>query len=426
MAKKLLSPEDVLDRLARRYANSQQSWLAGEGEWPLCISLGQPTERDYAADAAGVRAWVESWSRWSGDAVLEWETRKWASLGTQRLPYQILVESPAAVTGLLGAGPEARWRRATGRYAEMRRLPGLAGRVELTRLFDVLADYEPADFARLVDGLTWFFANPASGYYLRQVPIEGLDTKWLEKRTGLIIGLLALMQGVEPALDIYEACGLTRMPYRIRIKVLCPEMRAQVGGLCDLEAPIEDVAKLPLKPNAVLVVENQQNGVALPDMPGVVAFMRMGNAVGALRSIPWLSGTPAVYWGDLDTHGLAILAVARRALPQVRSVLMDVETLLTHRALWGTEPVQHSGSDISSLTDDEKALFATLRNDGLAPKVRLEQERLSWPEALAAVRGALNEAVASACACRYDPADPEWASTEFPLDEKKPGTGAWL
>jgi len=37
------------------------------------------------------------------------------------------------------------------------------------------------------------------------------------------------------------------------------------------------------------------------------------------------------YWGDVDTHGMAILAEVRRALPHVRSALMDLETLQDHR-----------------------------------------------------------------------------------------------
>lgn len=37
------------------------------------------------------------------------------------------------------------------------------------------------------------------------------------------------------------------------------------------------------------------------------------------------------YWGDLDTHGSAILDRLRAWLPQTRSFLMDRETLLDHR-----------------------------------------------------------------------------------------------
>lgn len=45
----------------------------------------------------------------------------------------------------------------------------------------------------------------------------------------------------------------------------------------------------------------------------------------------WLRDVAVRYWGDVDTHGMAILAEVRRALPHVRSALMDLETLQDHR-----------------------------------------------------------------------------------------------
>ena len=42
----------------------------------------------------------------------------------------------------------------------------------------------------------------------------------------------------------------------------------------------------------------------------------------------WLRRCAVHYWGDIDTHGFAMLARARRALPQTESLLMDRDTLL--------------------------------------------------------------------------------------------------
>lgn len=388
MPKKLLLPDEARAVLARRHASGHRQWLVGGGDWPLVVALGSPTEREAADDMAGLRAWVAAWTAWSGPARVEWDERQWARLGTQRLPARLLLDSPQEAADLLGQG--ARWKRARARYdALLARWPVLQGRGELGRWFEVLADYPDADFTRLTDALAWFLANPASGLYLRQVPIAGLDTKWLEKRTALVTGWLALLRGTEQAEEFHAACGLTCLPHRVRMRVLCPALRAQLGGLRDIEAPLDELAQLALQPRALLVVENQQSGVALPDLPGVVAFMRLGNAVGALAALPWLAGVPALYWGDIDTYGLAILSRARRALPGIVSVLMDEATLLAHRALWVEEPAQHPEADLAELTAAERQLFAILRTDQWGPRVRLEQERLAWPEALAALRTAL-------------------------------------
>ena len=279
--------------------------------------------------------------------------------------------------------------------------PVLRDRSGLGRHFDILADYSDADFERLLATLGWFLANPASGMYVRQLPIEGIDTKWLEKRTGVVTELLTLLRGDEHRRDFHDVCGLLRTPHRIRMRVLCPLLRLDIGGLTDLEVPIEQLAALALRPKAVLIVENLETGLALPDMDGVVAFMRMGNSVNTLSRLPWLEDVPAVYWGDIDTHGLAILSRARRALPRIRSVLMDEATLQAHEPLWSTEPSQHAETDLTELTVDERAVFDGLRTGRWGAKLRLEQERLPWDEALAEVERTLVLACASEKSLRH-------------------------
>lgn len=75
--------------------------------------------------------------------------------------------------------------------------------------------------------------------------------------------------------------------------------------------------------------------------------------------------------GDLDTYGFQILGRLRAALPDVRSVLMDVATLTAYRGLAVPEPVPFRGA-IGYLTAEEHRALAMLRTGDL----RLEQERL--------------------------------------------------
>jgi hypothetical protein len=83
------------------------------------------------------------------------------------------------------------------------------------------------------------------------------------------------------------------------------------------------------------------------------------------------------YWGDIDTHGFAILDSLRAFFPDARSFLMDRETLLAHQSLWGDEP-DRCDKDLPRLTAPEAALYAELRADSLGTHVRLEQERISF------------------------------------------------
>jgi hypothetical protein len=169
--------------------------------------------------------------------------------------------------------------------------------------FDVLADYSTVDFERLLTLLSWLEQNPASDVYLRQLPVEGLDTKWIEQRTAVVAGLLRAIRGTSAGEgDFFDLCGLRKPAHRIRIRLLCPELRRAVGGLLDLEAPIEELGALSIAPMSAVIVENLDTGLALPDIPGAVAVMKLGNAVGALDRLPWLRGADAIYWGGIDTQ----------------------------------------------------------------------------------------------------------------------------
>ncbi|WP_273794049.1 Wadjet anti-phage system protein JetD domain-containing protein, partial [Brucella intermedia] len=78
-------------------------------------------------------------------------------------------------------------------------------------------------------------------------------------------------------------------------------------------------------------------GLALPELQGTVAVMKLGNAVSLLEPFSWVPQDRVFYLGDLDTHGLAILARARQVFPQLRSVLMDEVTLRAWPQFWTQE-----------------------------------------------------------------------------------------
>jgi Uncharacterized protein conserved in bacteria len=265
----------------------------------------------------------------------------------------------------------------------------LAQGTPLTSKFHVLADYADENFERLFSLLEWLEANPSSDLYLRQLPVRGLDTKWIEQRAGVVAGLFRAIRGLPAGDDFYELCGLKRPPHRVRVRVLCPVLRNAMGGLRDIESPVEELARLPIAPAACIVVENLETGLAMPDLPGTVCIMKLGNAVSVLGALAWLQPSKAFYWGDIDTHGFAILDRARQALPRLRSVLMDEATLGTHRELCGQEPTQCADGALPNLQESERAVYAGLRENRWGVRLRLEQERVSWDYAIGAINSAM-------------------------------------
>jgi hypothetical protein len=393
---KRLTPKQVEQLVRKKWNAHHATWLtqAAQDSWPLSYKLHELTEKDAFSSPGSTRDWVQSWRAWTPrGCALEWASRRWGS-GDQELPQRLVVPNAEAAADLLGVTPA--WERAKAKYAQWsEEFPRLSGsRVVARYCDDVLVGYSDADFTRLTRLLHWFVAHPTSGLYLRQLPVADVDTKWVEKRTGAVGDLVRQLLQVPDTASFHEASGLRTEPSRMRIRILCPELRAQVGGLCDIEAPAAELAAMPLRPRTCLVVENKNTGIALPDMAGTVVFMRLGLAVDQLEAIGWIAAARKhLYWGDLDTYGFAALARARRRFPSTRSVLMDEETLLAHSTMWVREDKPSRVEAPDGLTPEEQAVYEGLRTNRWGEQVRLEQERIAWPMAIHVLRSMLGEAI---------------------------------
>ena len=378
-------PDDVEKELKRRFKNRHRVWLEANDDrqqpqencWPLVINLGIPTENQALKQVGDVRAWVAAWQSWNGIGTLFWSARRWRKLGTQRIPQKVALADPAEVAQWIGE--TERWDRAQQRYKELiGHWPQCAHR--LARYFDILADYSEVDYRRLVDMVMWIDNNPASNLYPRQLPVSGLDSKWLEKRKGLVAELVDSVRGDSAGEgDFLQRCGLKGVPQLVRLRILDNGLRQQVGGLGDLSAPWQQLAELNLSVGSVFIVENLQTGLAFDDLPGAVVIMQLGYAVDVLGRLPWIANANSIYyWGDLDTHGFAILSRARTYLPELKSVLMDEKTLHSHQDLWVEEKDQHGAQALPLLTDSEQALYQAIKGNVWRQNVRLEQERIAW------------------------------------------------
>jgi hypothetical protein len=377
MAKSLLiDPDGVREQLRKVYRSRRRRWIEGTGVWPLSIPLGVPTEKIARDHLAEVKAWQESWHAWRGEGEIVWSERRWPGLGAQKLPERVLFHAPMQV--VIWLGEAERWQRAIERHALMiARWPLLAG--TLSGYYDVLAGYVEDDFQRLFAMLNWLGAHPDSGLYIRQLPVAGVDTKWLEVRKPLITGLLrAIHADRSDSADFYEITGIRREPVLIRMRLLDPGVRHLVGGLGDITVPVEEIARLHLPLRCIYIVENLQTGLAFEELPGAAVFMRLGYAVDLFGEIEWLSDLPCYYWGDLDTHGFAILNRLRHYLPHAKSLFMDEETLLAHRNLWGQEYSPVGSAELPLLRKEEQLLFEDLCSNRWGVRVRLEQERIPW------------------------------------------------
>ncbi len=372
----LLDAEGVSTRIRRQYQNQHRDWLEGNGHWPLSIPLGIPSEQQAERDLPTVKKWVAAWQNWQGIGELVWTTRRWRKLGQQDLPEKLLLQTPDQAASWVGE--KTRWQIAHNRYCELiERWSVLAA--NLPRYFPFLADALDSDIQKLIAVLSWLQANPASQLYIRQLPIKGVDTKWLGNHKKLISELLTCLHALESESgDFYAITGIRREPARIRMRILDDSLRKLCGGLGDITAPVDELKNLNLPVKRIYIVENIQTGLAFNDIPGAVVIMGLGYSVDLLAQIPWVKQSQSFYWGDIDTHGFAILGRAKASLPHITSIFMDEQTLLMHKSLWVHENKPSKSIDASCLTGDEKEMYKKLLENKWGSQVRLEQERLSW------------------------------------------------
>ena len=374
-----VSVAEARARAAKAVERGRREWAArGDVTVALDIPLKPPTERDVLADPRSASEWAESWREIDGDDVrVSRVVRNWSSVGRQELPERLSISGADAVARFAGRDAYRDWVRIRDRAAELRRRFGSSDALvaAIQRRGGAIDRQTPADFALLLDVLSLLRENPSSGYRLRQVPIPGMHTKWLGAHRALVDSLYAAVTG---EVDL----GLVPSPDRLRIRILDPD--SSPAGLSDITAPIDELAGLPIAPSVVIVCENLESVLALPDWPGAVAVHGGGYAV-PVHHLPWALSARVLYWGDLDADGFAILHRLRAHGVEAVSVLMDESTLIAHRDLWVPDPNGVSVRTLPLLTASEQTALDRIAAEG---GVRLEQERLHWPTALDALHAA--------------------------------------
>jgi hypothetical protein len=376
---------DLRDRVRRLWQHGKilGRGMTGETLFPLKLSLRRPDAKAMGQSFETVRGWIRELEENSRSSRgfgydIEWADINHRQLGRNRIPNRISIPTESDALRLIGKEREGR------RFKELAQIttgkfPALAQWV--SRRPFVLIDHAP-DWPRVLAVLAWFRDHPRSSLYLRQVDIAGVDTKFIEARKALLSELLDTVlqrQDDQPAgaapQTFEQRYGLRSKLPVVRFRVL--DSRIAIAGLTDLAVPVSDFAALNIPARHVFITENEVNGLAFPDFPEAIVVFGLGYGVELLQTASWIAQAHVSYWGDIDTHGFAMLDRLRGLFPRARSLLMNRETLMAHRSLWGREEAPCRAA-LSRLDPDEQMLFDDLVYDRIGEKLRLEQERVSY------------------------------------------------
>ena len=357
------------------------SVAGGESVFPRRLALKGPDSRALGERFSEVRDWIAGLVANEGLYRIEWRSVNHRVLGANRIPSAIWIDTLEQALGLIGK------HRAAERFA---------GMVERTR--ETRAELIPwlakrplralalaEEWPQLLAIVDWLSKHPRPEVYLRQVDLPGVHTKLIEGHRTVLAELFDLVLPEEAidathtgAFGFCRRYGFLDKPARVRFRMLDPTVRL-LPMASDQDITLTQAAFSSLAPpvTTVFITENEINFLAFPNVRDSMVIFGAGYGFANLATVHWLQEKNILYWGDIDTHGFAILNQLRGFFPHTVSFLMDRETLLAHRQFWGSEPQPQTG-DLLRLTTEEQTLYDQLRQHTWGVSVRLEQEKIGF------------------------------------------------
>ncbi|MEO3813411.1 Wadjet anti-phage system protein JetD domain-containing protein [Sphaerisporangium sp. B11E5] len=239
------------------------------------------------------------------------------------------------------------------------------------------------DVEVLVSAVTWLHQHPHAGTWtLRQLPVPGMHTKWLDTHGALLRDVAGrdVREEVRPRLTV------THLTYVDPAHATSGRRRHDAWTTGD----VHDIA---YRPRLVLVVENRDSRLWFPPVRDTIVVEGGGKAAASLlANVPWIRAADhVVYWGDIDADGYTILDHFRATLAEptpggapakpVTSILMDATDL--HRySEHGVNhdkagrPLKPSPASLPHLTEAETTAYNTIATAGPTPFRRIEQEAI--------------------------------------------------
>ena len=377
---KWTTPADLKAQVQRLWDRGVLLASGGETTFPRRLTLKGPDSGELSERFPEVRDWIAQLSGAAGHYRIEWRRVNHRILGSNEIPAKIWVDTLEDALGSIGK------RRAAAQFSALleltdKRQPDLVPWLAKRPLRALkLAE----DWPRLLAMVAWLREHPRPAVYLRQIDLPGVHTKWIEGHRGVLAELLDRVLPPEAidatATGVGGFCrryGFLDKPLRVRFRVLDPQIRVLAESDQDITITQETFSKLKLPVSNVFITENEINFLAFPKVSNAIVIFGAGYGFDNLAAAPWLSKKETHYWGDIDTHGFAILNQLRGVFPQAASLLMDQQTLLAHRTLWGVEGQPETGN-LARLNAEESALYDQLRRNHWGDRIRLEQERIGF------------------------------------------------
>ena len=333
-----LLPEDVFLKLKNKYwqnSRNLKSLLTGSTSFPLVVSLKSPRGNAAIQNIGHFQKFVSSWKDFSKDYIqgagqesseskntgceVIWEKRSFRSLAEQDVPTHLNVLDIGSLACLLGPNEDRQLQNWLSkiRYIfesfssqlnshQASSFDGNSAQSLYQALIDqleTLDNFEQDDLELLVRLLPQLQKGMGQGCYLRALPVTFVDTKFIEKNFRIIESVVtALVDRSVKGIGLISWLGCTEKPKDwLLVKPLCHETRLLLGGLPLLRLSSDTLQEFELPARNILVIENEQSCLALPDVGNTIAISGGGKNISWMKA-GWLADKNVGYWGDIDSE----------------------------------------------------------------------------------------------------------------------------
>ncbi len=365
----------------------EKAWRSGKflnpidsdcrGLFPFIVKLKFPGPGEISNDFSACQAWIKQFND-TAYYRIEWKEANHRRFGKNKLPVSAVFGSLLSVLVFLDKQEEHRLYHQLAALL-MDTFPALD--YWLIRYpFKVLL--HQASWRHLISVTQWMLAHPWPDIYIRQISVPGVDSKFIGQHKKLLTQWWDILLDEEDVnhnvngIKLFEQrFGFKSKPLTLHFRIL--DASCYIAGLSDICVTVDEFSRLELGIDRVFVTENDINGLVFPNHPKSIVIFGRGYGFDYLSQIDWLHEKEVYYWGDIDTHGFAILSQFRQHIPQAQSLLMDAVTLEQHRSQWVREQKQ-SLTDLHHLSGPELKLYNQLRDNQVGERVRLEQEFIAY------------------------------------------------
>ncbi len=372
--------ELIRKKALRLYENGDffRSFMERETLFPYTISLKKPTQKELRLNFTTLFDEIKNLQRLH--LMLEYREFTFKSMGVQRLPVSVVFESEVNFLSFVAKEEEFKtfceaYENAVSRFASLKQF-------FLKRPNLLLQNMQNID--QLLDVVSFFHTHPRPNIYVRELSINGVDTKFIQKNRVVVDALLMYVldessydKSITKLSDngFEKKYGLKYELPLVRFRILDEELN--INGLSDISLTTEAFSELNIACENVFIVENKITMLSFPQLAKSIVIFGNGYGVGRVKEAKWMREKKIFYWGDIDIDGFAILSQARGYFPHIQSLFMDRQILEAFQGL-AVASQEKSYKELKCLTQDEALLYERLFNDYYDTNFRLEQERIPF------------------------------------------------